>query len=127
MARGPTVVTAYTAVLLSLDVGVMRAIGPPAIPILDELGQRIPTMEVPASVGPTTALIIATALAGATGTVSLGSAGGAGLAVLSALLCLPALGGSRRLIGRLRQLGVRYAASPGFLTQLICSASPEPF
>ena len=114
VAGGSTVMTAYTALRLSLDAGVMRAIGPPAVDILDQLGQRIRAMEVPASVGPTTALIIAAAIAAATGTVSSGSAGGGGLAVVPATLGLPALGGSRRLNGRLRESAFRTPRRPGF-------------
>ena len=114
VAGGPTVMTAYTARVVSLDIGVMRAIGPPAVVLLDELGQRIRAMEVPASVGPTTALIIAAAIAAATGTASSGSAGGGGLAVVSASIGLPALGGSRRLSGRLRESAFRTPRRPGF-------------
>ena len=127
VAGGSTVMTAYTALRLSLDAGVMRAIGPPAVDILDQLGQRIRAMEVPASVGPATALIIAAAIAAATGTVSSGSAGGGGLAVV----CGHSRSARPRRVSPAQRpaarIGVPYATAPGFLTRLICSVSPEPF
>ena len=107
-------VTAYAAVLLSLDLGVMRAIGPPGSLILDELGQRIRPIEVPDSVGPTTVLIIAAAVAAATGSATSGSAGGGGLAVVPAVVRLPAVGGSHRLNGRCRESAFGTPRRPGF-------------
>jgi hypothetical protein len=114
LAGGSTVLTAYTALMLSLDAGVMGSIGPPAVVILTELGQRIRAMEIPASVGPTTALIIAAAIAAATGTASSGSAGGGGLAVVPTAFRLPALGGYRRLTGRSRESAFGTPRRPGF-------------
>ena len=111
-----TILTAYTPSTISIHAWAMTSIGPPAIAILDELGQRIGAAKVPAFVGPTTtALLLAAAMgAAATGTAGLGSAGASGPMVLAAALRLPALSGSRRLSGRLRESAFRRPRLPGF-------------
>ena len=113
---GTTVLTAYPASSLSLRAWAMMSIGPPALAMLDDLGQRIGAAKVPAFVGPTTtALVLAAAIgAAATGTAGSGSAGASGLMVLAAALRLPALSGSRRLSGRLRESAFRRPRLPGF-------------
>ncbi|HEV2927774.1 MAG TPA: hypothetical protein VGW74_03705, partial [Propionibacteriaceae bacterium] len=113
---GTTVLTAYPASSLSLRAWAMMSIGPPALAMLDDLGQRIGAAKVPAFVGPTTtALVLAAAIgAAATGTAGSGAAGASGLMVLAAALRLPALSGSRRLSGRLRESAFRRPRLPGF-------------
>ena len=111
-----TVLSAHTASPLSLRAWAMMSIGPPALGMLDELGQRIGAAKVPAFVGPTTTALVLAAVIGAaaTGTAGSGSAGASGLMVLAAALRLPALGGSRRLNGRLRESAFRRPRLPGF-------------
>ena len=105
--------TAHT-LKLSVEAWAMTSIGPPAMVIVAELRQRVRAMD-PASLGPTTALVLAAAMgAAATGTASSGSAGAGGLAVISTALRLPALSGSRRLGGRLRESAFRTPRCPGF-------------
>jgi hypothetical protein len=114
VGEGSTVLIA--TLVLSSDAWTITSIGPPAMVILDELGQHIRAMEVPALVGSSAALIIAAAVgAAATGAVGSGSAGGGGgLAVVPAILGLPALGGYRRLIGWLRESAFGTPHRPGF-------------
>jgi hypothetical protein len=117
LAAGVTMLAAHpTASMLPVQAWAIASIGPPAVAILDELGQRLSTAKVPASVGPTaTALALAAAIgAAATGTAGSGSAGGSGMAVVSAALRLPALRGSRRLHDRLRESALRRSRQPGF-------------
>jgi hypothetical protein len=113
---GTAVFTARPASTLSMHTWAMLTIGPPVVAIVDEWGQRFRTAKVPDSVGPTaTALVLAAAIgAAATGTAGSGSAGASGLAVLSSALGPPALGGSGRLSGRLRESAFRRPRIPGF-------------
>jgi hypothetical protein len=100
------------ASMLSVQAWAMRSIGPPAV---NETGQRVSAMKVPTSVGPATAVVLAAAIgAAAIGTAGSGSSGGGGLAVVSAVYRLPALTGSRRLSGRLRESSFRRPRLPGF-------------
>jgi hypothetical protein len=116
VVAGTTVLSAHTASPLSLRAWAMMSIGPPALAMLDELGQRIGAAKVPALVGPTTTALVLAATIGAvaTGTAGSGSAGASGLMVLAAALRLPAIGGPRRLSGRLRESAFRRPRLPGF-------------
>jgi len=113
---GTTVLSALTVSTPSMQAGAILSIGPPVAAIIDQLGQGFRTAKVPDAGGSTAiALVLAAAIgAAATGTAGSGSAGASGLAVLSTALRLPALGGSRRLRGRLRESAFRRPRLPGF-------------
>jgi hypothetical protein len=116
VTAAPNMLAHDTGSTLSVPVWAIAAVTPPALAVVDQLGQRIAIGRVAASVAPTaTALVLAAAIgAAASGTAGSGSAGPIGLAVLSAALPQPALRGSRRLRGRLRDSAFRRPRLPGF-------------
>jgi hypothetical protein len=116
LAAGTAVLTAHHPSPLSVHASVITSVTSAAVAIVEELGQRIGTARVQDSVAPTaTALVLAAAVgAAATGAAGSASGGGSALAVVSAALRLPALGGSRRPGGRLRESAFRMPRLPGF-------------
>jgi hypothetical protein len=101
---------------LSVHAWTITSIGPHTAALLDELDQRVTTMNDPDAVAsiPTAPVVAAGLGAAATGTVSSGSAAGTGLGVLSAALRLPAHGGPGRLAGQLGESAFDRPRQPGF-------------